>query len=347
MADMVGVATTTHMEREARETPAVAARLVERADASLAQIAQRLRAHPPHYALALGRGSSDAAALLAKYLFETRLGLPTVSAAPSVQSIYGAKLRLERALLLAISQSGRSPDLIEFCRAAAGPDVVRLGFLNDASGPLAQVLDMCVPLEAGPEQSVAATKSCIAAMLLVLGLAAHWRDDAAMIAAFHRAPEVLTRALGQAWPEAESFLDADGSLYVVGRGPGLAIAAEGALKLKETCGLHAEAVSAAEIRHGPLALAGPGLRAIVVAPNDASLPGLTSVAQALRGQGVRTLLIAADPALSAIHVDRDPEPTLELMAMLLRFYLLCNAAAVRRGRSPDDPPLLTKITETR
>jgi glutamine---fructose-6-phosphate transaminase (isomerizing) len=340
-------AAATHMEREARETPAVAARLVERAEAPLARIAQRLREQPPLYAMALGRGSSDAAALLAKYLFETRLGLPTVSVAPSVQSIYGARLRLDRALLLAISQSGRSPDLVEFCRAATGPDVLRLGFLNDANGPLAHVVDLCVPLEAGPEQSIAATKSCIAAMLLVFGLAAHWLEDAAMIAAFRRAPDVLARALEQGWPEAEAFLDGDGSLYVIGRGPGLAIAAEGALKLKETCGLHAEAVSAAEIRHGPFALAGPGLRAIVFAPNDASLPGLREVADALGRQGARVSLIAADPALSSSRVDSDPEPILELTAMLLRFYLVCNAAALRRDRSPDVPPLLTKITETR
>ena len=217
-----------------------------------ASSARRLRQLSPRYALAAGRGSSDAAALLAKYLLEARLGLPTVSVAPSVHSIYGRKLDLEKALLLAISQSGRSPDLVEFCRAATGPDVLRVGLINDAASPLAAAVDVCVPLQAGPERSVAATKSCLAAMTLVLGLVAHWRNDAAMIAAFERAPHVLSGALDQDWSAAEAFLDGDGPVYVVGRGPGLAIAAEAALKLKETNGLHAEAVSAAEIRHGPL-----------------------------------------------------------------------------------------------
>jgi glucosamine--fructose-6-phosphate aminotransferase (isomerizing) len=176
------------METEARETPAVAARLVGEASETLRGLGVRLRALAPRYALAAGRGSSDAAALLAKYLFEVRLGLPTVSAAPSVRSIYGRQLSLEKALVLAISQSGRSPDLVEFCRSAVGPDVLRVGLVNDTTSPLAEIVDVCVPLLAGPEKSVAATKSCIAAMALVFGLAAYWRNDAGMIAALDRLP---------------------------------------------------------------------------------------------------------------------------------------------------------------
>src|SRR5262245_31020378 len=144
------------MEAEAREMPAVAARLVENASAPLMQLGGRLRLLSPRYALAAGRGSSDAAALLAKYLFEARLGVPTVSAAPSVRSIYGSSLNLERALLVAISQSGKSPDLVEFCRSAVGADVLRVGLINDVLSPLASIVDVCLPLEAGEEKSVAA-----------------------------------------------------------------------------------------------------------------------------------------------------------------------------------------------
>jgi glucosamine--fructose-6-phosphate aminotransferase (isomerizing) len=297
--------------------------------------------------LAAGRGSSDAAALLAKYLFEVGLGLPTVSAAPSVWSIYGRQLKLDKALVLAISQSGRSPDLVEFCRSATGPDVLRVGLINDTASPLADIVDICVPLEAGPEESVAATKSCAAAMTLVLGLAAHWRNERGMIAAFARSPQILAQALKQDWTAGETFLDGDGPVYVIGRGPGLAVAAEAALKLKETCGLHAESVSAAEIRHGPFALAGPDLRVIVFAQRDAAFDGLQEVAADLEQRGCRVLFISSDATRSQASVMPDAEPALELLAMLLRFYLLANAAAVRRGRSPDHPPLLTKITETR
>jgi glucosamine--fructose-6-phosphate aminotransferase (isomerizing) len=341
------LAPQTLMETETRETPAVAAKLVAEATDPLRRLGDRLRAQSPDYALAAGRGSSDAAALLAKYLFEPRLGLPTVSAAPSIRSIYGRQLTLKNALVLAVSQSGRSPDLVEFCRSAIGPNVLRVGLINDPSSPLAEIVDVCLPLAAGPEKSVAATKSCIAAMTLVLGLTAHWRNDRDMIAAFERTPESLARALNQNWSAAEVFLDGDGPIYIVGRGPGLAVAAEAALKLKETNGLHAEAVSAAEIRHGPLSLAGPNLRIIMFAQNDAAFDGLQKLAADLEQRGCPVLFISSQPSRSQPRIDADGEPVLELFSMLLRFYLFANAAALRRGRSPDSPPMLTKITETR
>jgi glutamine---fructose-6-phosphate transaminase (isomerizing) len=339
------IVTSTLMETEARETPAVATRLVA-ASESLRQMGERLRALSPRYAVAAGRGSSDAAALLAKYLFEVRLGLPTVSAAPSIRSIYGAKLNLEKALVLAISQSGKSPDLVDFCKSATGPDTFRLGLINDATSPLAQAVDAVLPLEAGPEKSVAATKSCLAAATLVLGLTAHWRNDAGMISAFERTPDRFADALQRAWPTADGFLDGDGPVYVIGRGPGLAIAAEAALKLKETNGLHAEAVSAAEVRHGPFALAGPQLKAIVFAQRDQAFDGLQKVATDLKDLGCPVLFISPDGRANAT-VAQDSEPVVELLSMLLRFYLMANASALRRGRSPDHPPSLTKVTETR
>lgn len=338
---------STLMETEARESPSVAARLVERATPRLRELGERLRLLSPRYAVAAGRGSSDAAALLAKYLFEARLGLPTVSAAPSIRSIYGRQLNIEKALVLAISQSGRSPDLVEFCRSATGPDVLRVGMINDEDSPLAEIMDVFVSLEAGPEKSVAATKSCIAAMTLVFGLAAHWRNDAEMIAAFERAPGVLAAALAETWPEAEAFLASDGPIYVIGRGPGLAVAAEAALKLKETNGLHAEAVSAAEVRHGPFALVGPALRVIIFAQRDAAFDGLRKLADDLEALGCAVLFVSADAAHGRPMVKPDAEPVLELLGMLARFHLLANASALGRGRSPDHPPMLTKITETR
>ena len=336
----------TWMEREAREAPQVAAKLVEASD-TLKELADQLCLLKPAYALAAGRGSSDAAALFAKYLFEMRLGLPTVSAAPSIRSIYGRRLNLEQALLLAISQSGQSPDLLEFCRAASGKNVLRVGLINDLASPLAAAVDICLPLLAGREQSVAATKSCLSAMTLVFGLTAHWAKDADMIAAFKRAPEALAEGLSRSWPGAEEFLAGEGPVYVIGRGPGLAIAAEAALKLKETCAIHAEAVSSAEVRHGPFALAGPHLRVIVLAQQDAAFEGLRVTAAELAERGCPVMFISSEPALSKALIRADQEPVLELLQMLARFYLLANATALSRGRSPDHPPMLSKVTETR
>jgi glucosamine--fructose-6-phosphate aminotransferase (isomerizing) len=264
-----------------------------------------------------------------------------------VKSIYGRTLNLEKALVLAISQSGRSPDLVEFCASAIGRDVLRVGLVNDAASPLAGAVDVCLPLLAGREKSVAATKSCLAAMAMAFGVTAHWKADGDMLAAFERLPDVLARALEIDWSEAQGFFDGDGPVYVAGRGPGLAIAAEAALKLKETNALHAEAVSAAEIRHGPFALAGTDLRVVMFAQRDAAFEGLKQLAIDLMQRESRVLFISADRSLQGLHVAEDAEPVLELLSMLLRFYLLVNAAALRRGRSPDAPPMLTKITETR
>lgn len=341
------MAAQTLMETEARETPAVAARLLKETSGDLRALGERLRGLSPRFALAAGRGSSDAAAYLAKYLFEVRLGVPTVSVAPSVKSIYGRTLNLEEALVLAVSQSGRSPDLVEFCASASGTAVLRVGLVNDTDSPLARAVDVCLPLLAGPEKSVAATKSCLAAMAMAFGVTAHWKADSDMLAAFERLPDVLARALENDWSGAQAFFDGEGPVYVAGRGPGLAIAAEAALKLKETNALHAEAVSAAEIRHGPFALAGSDLRVVMFAQRDAAFEGLKQLAVDLKQRGSRVLFISADRSLGGPDVGEDAEPVLELLSMLLRFYLLVNAAALRRGRSPDAPPMLTKVTETR
>jgi glucosamine--fructose-6-phosphate aminotransferase (isomerizing) len=219
--------------------------------------------------------------------------------------------------------------------------------VNDTRSPLADAVDVCLPLMAGTETSVAATKSCLAAMTLLLGLVGHWREDRQMIEAFERSPDSLAAALASDWSKAVAFLDGDGPVYVAGRGPGLAIAAEAALKLKETSGLHAEAVSAAEIRHGPYALAGPNLRAIIFAQRDAAFDGLKALAIDLVQRGASVMLVSTDTSCPGVHVPRDDEPVLELIGMLSRFYLFANDAAIRRGRSPDRPPMLSKITETR
>ncbi|MEZ6028336.1 MAG: SIS domain-containing protein [Hyphomonadaceae bacterium] len=329
----------TLMETETREAPRVAARLVTHNSQPLAELGARLRARPPRMVVAAGRGSSGAASLFTRYLVEQHLGIVTTSAAPSLRSVYGGELDLRDALVLAVSQSGQSPDLVEYSLTAGTHGALRIGMINAEHSALASAVDQTFGLEAGPEKSVAATKSCLAAMLLGFGLVAHWRNDPAMIAAFEASPDLLEQALAADWPGADAFMEGGDPLYVIGRGPGLAVAKEAALKLKETCGLFAEAHSSAEVRHGPFALAGPNLRAIVFAQRDAALDGLVQLAEAFRSAGSPVLLL--DWPQDRTH------PALELVAMLTRFYLLANASALQRGLSPDTPPRLSKITETR
>src|ERR1700757_4084040 len=232
-------AETTWMFREAARAPeAVRVQLAANA-VPLARLAERLRRAPPRAVVTLARGSSDHAATFARYLIETRLGLLTSSAAPSVSSVYEAATDLAGTVLLTISQSGASPDLLAVGRRAreAGARIVAL--VTAERSPLAQLADELLPLHAGAERSVAATKSYIASLAAIVQLVAAWSGDQALAAALEQAPQLLARAWQLDWSAAVRRLVAASNLYVIGRGPGLGVAQEAALKFKETCGLHA------------------------------------------------------------------------------------------------------------
>ena len=251
-------ASETLMYAEAAQTADVVAAQFQRNATVLATLAEDLRRAPPPFVVTCARGSSDHAATYAKYLFETQLGIVTASASPSVGSVYEAKQKLEGALYLVISQSGKSPDLLRNAEAArdAGARVVAL--VNVEDSPLAKLAHTVVPLHAGPERSVAATKSYLSSLSAILQLAAHWKNEAPLLDALQKLPDELRAAWQADWsPLTDGLADAH-NLFVLGRGLGLAAAQEAALKFKETCGLHAEAYSSAEVKHGPMALVAEG-----------------------------------------------------------------------------------------
>ena len=332
---------TTLMHAEAREAPQVVARLLARNRETIARIAARLRAAPPPFIVTCARGSSDHAATYGKYLFETLTGVPVSSAAPSVASLFDAPLKAEGALCLAISQSGRSPDLIATAKAyqSAGAFVVAL--VNDETSPLADLADEVIPLSAGPERSVAATKSYIAALAAQAALAAAWARDDALDAQLAALPPQMAEAFALDWSPALDALRDARNLFVLGRGYGFAVAQEAALKFKETCGLHAEAFSAAEVRHGPMAIVGEGFPVLGFATSDASGDDVRAAAAQFAERGAVALVAGENlPAISAA-------PALEPILQVQSFYRLVNALAVARGIDPDAPPHLKKVTETR
>ncbi len=237
----------------------------------LKTLGEQLRAKPPRFIVTCARGSSDHAAAYAKYVFETRLGLITASASPSISSIYDADLNLEGALFVAISQSGKSPDLLRSAQAAKDAGAQVLALVNVEDSPLAELAHTVIPLRAGPELSVAATKSYLATLAAILQLTAHWSNDAALHAAVARLPDDLRRGWDADWSALTDGLRDARNLFVVGRGYGFGAALEAALKLKETCGLHAEAFSAAEVKHGPMALVGDGFPVLFFAQDDGTL----------------------------------------------------------------------------
>ncbi|MBO9717421.1 MAG: SIS domain-containing protein, partial [Pseudoxanthomonas sp.] len=237
MAPTLPAETDTLMHNEAAQAADVVAAQFARNRDTVAALAAQLRAAPPPFVATCARGSSDHAATYAKYLIETQLGVVTASLSPSIGSVYAAPLRLQGALFIAISQSGKSPDLLRNAEAAkaAGARVVAL--VNVEDSPLAQLADTVIPLGAGPEKSVAATKSYLASLAAIAQLVAHWKNDPALLAALDALPDALRNAWKQDWsPLTDGLVDAH-NLFVLGRGLGLGAAQEAALKFKETCGL--------------------------------------------------------------------------------------------------------------
>jgi glutamine---fructose-6-phosphate transaminase (isomerizing) len=337
---------STRMYREAAESADVVHRQLAANAAAVGRLAAQLRQSPPRAVVTCARGSSDNAATFARYLIETRLGLLTSSAAPSVSSVYEARPDLAATILLAISQSGASPDLLATVSSARAAGARIVALVNEEASPLAQLADDLIPLRAGPERSVAATKSYIASLAAIVQLVAHWARDAPLETALGETAELLARAWDLDWGAAVDRLRTARDLYVIGRGPGLGIAQEAALKLKETCALHAEAVSAAELRHGPLALVGAHFPLLVFAQHDESHAGVVALASELAAQGADVLLAGAEVAHATTLPSQAAHPVIEPILFAHSCYRMVNALALTRGIDPDRPPHLSKVTET-
>lgn len=340
---------SSRMEMEAQEAALVAERQLDRYPRLLPEIARRLRQTPPRLVMTCARGSSDHAASFAKHLIETHSSTPTASHSPSVSSIFRTKWRrLDDTLFLAISQSGQSPDLLLSAQAALEAGAFVLSMVNADSSPLERDSSATLPILAGPERSVAATKSYIGSLLAVVHLVAEWTGSDAL----HRALESSPAALRQAWaldwtPAVDALLDVR-DMYVIGRGSTLGIAEETALKLKETCGIHAEAVSAAELRHGPIAIVGKDFPILVLAPNDAARPSVEALAADLVERGAHVFAAGIEvagatnlPSIPDLHAALTPA------TLVMSVYKAVAALSVARGFDPDSPPNLMKVTETR
>ncbi len=306
----------------------------------------RIRALAPRAVATCARGSSDHAAAFAKYLFETHAGILTTSVAPSVISLYRAETTLKDVLFLIISQSGASPDLVAAANEARRAGAFVLALVNAPNSPVAAAADEVVALCAGAERSVAASKSFVASLSAIAALLAHWVEDRELKRALEGAPDLLREAWSLDWSPAAPALARSSSMYVVGRGLGFGIAGEAALKLKETCLIHAEAYSAAELRHGPLALVRPGFPALLFAQLDATRPGLVELAADLGRMGASVYLAGAEAEGAVTLPSLDAHPAIQPMLLVQSFYRLAHAVALARGCDPDRPPHLSKVTET-
>ncbi|MDE2384893.1 MAG: SIS domain-containing protein [Alphaproteobacteria bacterium] len=332
----------TLMEHEAREAPDAVARFLDTNGNALAALARRLRDNPPSVILTAARGSSDHAATYFKYLVEILLGVPCASIGASVASVWHSELKLNNAVCVTISQSGQSPDIVSLQEAARKAGALTVALVNQPGSRAEQGADFFLPLCAGEEKSVAATKSFIASLAASAAIAAQWKQDQALITALQALPAKLARAAQLQWPGFQARAKMAQSLYVLGRGPGLAIALEAALKMKETCALHAEALSFAEVMHGPLELVRPHFPILAFSPDDASRDLAKQALERLRKAGADVFAVEDgglphEPAGHAL---------LEPISIIQSAYLNIEPLARALGRNPDAPRLLSKVTET-
>ncbi|MBI2718345.1 MAG: SIS domain-containing protein [Rhizobiales bacterium] len=332
----------SHMAREAAEAPEAVARFLDRNGSALAEIGARLRLRPPPVIITSARGSSDHAAGYFKYLAEILLGIPCCSMGASVVSVYGAKLKAKDALCLTVSQSGKSPDIVALQEGARKAGAFTVAVVNVEDSPAARAADICLPLHAGPELSVAATKSFIVSLAAGAAIVAHWLERKDLLAGLGALPEVLRQAARIDWPAAVALAKGAESLYVVGRGPSLPIASETALKLKETCAIHAEAYSIAEVMHGPLELLGAGFPLLAYSPEDPSRASSREAMAKIRATGASVLVVEE----GGLPYARSTNPLLDPIAMVQTAYRFVEATAQALGRDPDRPRLLKKVTET-
>ena len=335
------------MAEELGEAPQVVLRQEEVLARPLAELVARLKRRPPHVVVTCARGSSAHAAAFAKHLIERYAGVPVAPAAPSIASIYGGELHLDNELFLAISQSGRSDDLLAMTRSAKKAGALTVAVTNVVDSPLAQACDIVLPICAGPELSVAATKTFIGTAVALARLAAQWSGDGNLRQAIERLPQRLVAAAALDWSAAVPTLAEAASLVIIGRGSTLAVAREAALKLKETCHRHAEAFSGAEFLHGPVSLVSSRYPILMLMPTDAAAPGMRVLADELRRLG-GSLFVAEPGAASPTHLPTLPpdQPEADAICAIQTFYAMAVQLAEQLNVDVDRPRHLSKVTST-
>ena len=324
---------------------AVAAQLA--APEPVRRVAAALRERERQVALTVARGSSDHAASYFAGLAMSVAGVPVASLPMSIATLQQAPLQVQHQFALAFSQSGKSPDLVDTMKALRSAGALTAAAVNVEDSPLGEASEFTLPLLAGPELSVAATKSYVAMLAMSAQLVAYWNGNDALTRAIASLPDALHSAGALDWSKAVDALAGVDQMMVIGRGLSLAIAQESALKLKETSGIQAEAFSSAEVRHGPMELIDHDYPLLVFAPRGPTQAGLLQLASDMRKRGAQVLLAAPeDVAERDLPLVTTADPLLDPIAAIVSFYVMAASLATARGRNPDTPRHLKKVTET-
>lgn len=339
--------TQTQMRREVLEIPRAAKRLLENGGDEIRRTADAVRKRDPIFMVSVARGSSDHVATYLKYASELLMATPIASIGPSIASIYNRPLKLDGSVCLSVSQSGKSPDIVEMARMARQGGALSIAMTNHPQSPLAKVSDHTINLHAGPELSVAATKTFVNSAIAGLWMLAEWAEDEALLAAINDLPSRLEQAVKIDWPEARAALEGRSSIYCLGRGPAYAISNEAALKFKETCQIHAESYSSAEVLHGPVSIVDRGFPVIGLTANDPAETALASVADEIAAKGATVFATSTKVnTATQLAVARTDHALTDPITLIASFYSMVERVAATRGINPDAPRHLKKVTET-
>lgn len=348
------------MRRETHEVPEVVARVIASIPARSVGLAAAVSRRAVDRVVLVGRGTSGHAAIYGRYLTEVYLGVPASLAAPSVTTVYGALRHWRHALLIAVSQSGEGPDIVEVAAAARAGGATTVAVVNEVQSPLAEAVEYVMPCESGSERSVAATKTYIAELAVLAGLVGTLGDVATINDGLRRLPQALASVLD----ESERWIRRSGELLaalrsrrqalVVSRGFNIATAYETALKMQETAGIFAIGYSSAELLHGPVVLAEPAVPVLAFRPDGPMGSVIDASIAFARQRGSRPWVIGGDELMDqaehdprAFAVQHDVGECLSPLVFAIPGQLLAETLAGELGKDPDAPSGLTKVTRTR
>lgn len=337
----------TQMRFEIDQIPSAIERILLNSEQDIGDISNKIRAFDPKYVCTVARGSSDHAAHYLKYAIELIAKIPVASIGPSVNSIYEVDLNMTDCMVLGISQSGRSPDILSMMNSANKNGGMTVSLTSDITSPLAGISHHSLDIQAQLETSVAATKTFITTIVTGLMLLAHWVEDQELLDSLHKLPKQAQKALGLDWPRLRGRLKHETSICVLGRGPSFAIANEIALKFKETCQLHGEAYSSAEFMHGPISIVGDSFPILELILKDASICSMIEVGNTLidRNSDLFTTSKGVKSAVVLVCVSSG-HPIIDPLLQCITFYSFVEKLAQLRGLHPDAPRYLKKVTET-
>jgi glucosamine--fructose-6-phosphate aminotransferase (isomerizing) len=341
------------MQQEIAEQPEVMRRLLEDERPNVEQVAGVIRQRAPHFVVFAARGSSDNAARYGQYLFGAAHGLPVALATPSLFTLYKQPPRLDEALVLGISQSGQSPDIVSILEEGRRQGALTVGITNEPGSALAATAEYTLSLRTGPERSVAATKTYTASLMILAILSAALSQDAARFQTLQALPDALAQVLASTAGilEAAQGYRAMEACVVVSRGYNYATAFEIALKLKELTYVLAEPYSSADFQHGPLALVERDFPVVAIVPEGAVTQEQVDLLRQLHGQGAELIVVSAQPEALSLAGTPLPLPAgvpewISPLVAVVPGQLLALGLSLAKGFDPDHPRSLRKVTKT-